>query len=153
MENTKIKVDLIEAINAAVDQIEDDAPGKLHLLAWLEAQEHNSIVEVEVPCMHVINHEHDMLMHHESCMHDMHGTLRSEIGLPEKVIEDLVNRYNEDTLNRHIEYTRFARDKKLVRKTVPAYFVASISGNWKPPKGFDKQLSWYSQEEAELIQR
>jgi hypothetical protein len=83
----------------------------------------------------------------------MHGTLEKEFGLPANVLDDIAKRYNADTITRHIEYTRFARDNHLIKKTVPAYFVASISGNWKPPKGFNKQLSWYSADEASLIMR
>ena len=83
---------------------------------------------------------------------DMHGILKSDFGMPDKVVEDIINRYSEDAITQYIEYAKFASENGLIRKTVAAYFVAAISGRWKPPKGY-KHQAWYSVEEAELIMR
>lgn len=158
-----ITVDLLQIINASIDQLtEDGIAGVHHLIAFLEKHKDTDVIEVlaDIPalpnpaCMHDIHdHDHD----HEKDMHVMHDhadslTTLKAWGFKDKVIKDIFEQYNPDEICRRIEYTEFASEHGMIHKTKAAYFINSIAGRWREPKGFKAKQPWYAGSE-ELVQR
>lgn len=114
----------------------------------------------------ILGHGHEK---HDSChellfendvekRHEIFSRL-SAIGLASKVAHDLAygDRYDLERIERQIEYYEFERDNQLLPaklRNVPGYVVNRIKFDRQAPKAMlDESRSWYTDDEAELMQR
>jgi hypothetical protein len=105
------------------------------------------------PPMHV-QHDHDHEQASQTLLDDMHELakfLNERTGVSMRVCLDVVGRHPADVVRQHIEYALFASAHGQVRKTVAAYFMASIRDSWGPPPGWEEKKGreerWFTDEE------
>jgi hypothetical protein len=105
--------------------------------------------------MHV-QHDHDHEQASQTLLDDMHELakfLNERTGVSMRVCLDVVGRHPADVVRQHIEYALFAAAHGQVRKTVAAYFMASIRDSWGPPPGWREEKGekerWFTDEEYE----
>lgn len=71
-----------------------------------------------------------------ACMHRKLEEEMAELGVSPRVAKDILGRYEAEYIRQHLNQTWHALNVGLARQAA-GWFVASLRGNWDPPRGFN----------------